>query len=437
MCGLVERCQGMKLRAELFSLACHVLTPFLFVHDDLRVCLLSPSSPLPAGSEPPGGFGSLRGEGPLFSPEGRRRHLRDLVRPPDPPSCDEKGRWHRIDLRQVQSWVDDSIAWEASPARALRAWAAFAYLHRRYAFALKPSKCFFGFQQTFGGLVMDGTTGALYLPEVKCKRYSTLLDPVVRGKPISHKGWQRIVGSTTWVAQVFPFGAKFLAHFFTAMNTSCEATRPAPPTAAAQRDAVFWQAALKSVPRSMATFAATNTDDPASWDVVVHTDWCPLPGGEQVLAVYVLSHGLYSAVHAPSWFLELYPDAGSPFPSSPTFEALTLYAYLQIFPDIAQGSTSAFFNDNVPWLLRTSSFSSPTPSVDAALRLGALAAMQLNARIIPLHVPTTHSLADPVSHSNHQALARRCTLLGLSAPVWRDPPSLPEPPSLPGLRPSS
>lgn len=425
-------------RAKLFALACRVLSPFLRVHDSGRVVLDLPlHDDLCVGEAPRGGFGSLASQAPLFSPAGRRRHLRELALSSRP-----QPGWHRVDLgplaatvartghptslRNVQRWVDDFCAWYGSRAAAFRAACAFAFLHRRYGFRLKASKFHLGRSTAFGGVIMTGPTASLILPEAKRSKYLLRLQHAHAAKALSLNQWERLIGPPAWVARVFDTLTPALQPFFRELGKARARSSPLPVSPSARRTIGFWGEVLRSLPPVVAAVQFTDPDVPDSWEVVAHVDWAPI-GHSHCVGIYLPSHGIYTSAPLPAWFLEVFPQA--PHPSSPACEAMAAYLLLALFPDIVQGRTVAIFNDNISWLLAHPSLSSPSQCLDTALKLLALTGLSLATRLVPLFVPTDLNRADPISRGLVQAFLTATRSSGLCTPSFRAPPVLAEPPS--------
>lgn len=424
-------------RAKLFALACRVLSPFLRVHDSGRVVLDIPlHDDLAIGEAPRGGFGSLTAQAPLFSPAGRRRHLRELALSSQP----QRG-WHRVDLgplaattehtwhptslRDVHRWVDDFCGWYSSRAAAFRAACAFAFLHRRYGFRLKASKFHLGRASAFGGVIMDGPTAALVLPETKRSKYLRRLQHAYAAEALSHNQWERLIGPPAWVSRVFDTLTPALQPFFCELGKARARSSPLPVSSSARRTIGFWAEVLRSLPPVVAAVQFADPDTPASWEVIAHVDWSP-KGSSHLVGIFLLSHGLYTATPIPAWFLEAFPQA--PHPSSPACETMAAYLLLALFPDIVQGRTVAIFNDNISWLLAYPSLSSPSQCLDTAMKLLALTGLTLASRLVPLFVPTDLNRADPISRGLVQAFLTATRSSGLSTPSFRPPPVLAEPP---------
>ena len=198
---------------------------------------------------------------------------------------------------------------------------------------------------------------------------------------------------------------------------------------AARHELLFWKVLLTDTPTTRAVLAAPATV--ADADVVVHIDWAPA-ADRQKIGIVVLSHGLYASTFVPQWFLEICPtDALAP--SSPTFEAFALVSYFACFPDLAANRVSYVYTDNDPFLKRSSALtsSSGSPPLDAALKLGALRASQLNARYILARVPTDLNTANWFTHVADQLpkFEHALSSAGIFTPFLRRNPVSPTPPS--------
>jgi hypothetical protein len=418
-----------ELRAKYILTLLHVAEARLFVAGD-NTCWLSP---LPTGSpfhdclpvQPKDGFGSLAGN-TIFTSVGAQRlaYLRLTRHKVTPPPG--KTTWHKPSLDFVR-WVDDWCAFLASAPEAHVTMAAMAFLHRCYGVPLNPEKTFVDPATDFSGIVFDGHNGQVGIPNTKRKKYLGLINSLLDPARFSFEGLRKFVGAAVWCCLALPLGKLFLKACFTLMH-SANAHTTLTLCPAARHELLFWKVLLTDAPMTRILLAAPS--DVSSADVVVHIDWAPA-NGRQKIGIAVLSHGLYTSTFVPQWFLDICPsDARAP--SSPTFEAFALASYFVCFPDLAANHISYVYTDNDPFLKRSSALtSSGSPSLDAALKLGALHAAQLNARYVLARVPSALNIANWLTHVSDQMpqFERALRSADISVPFLRRSPASHMPPS--------
>ena len=280
-------------------------------------------------------------------------------------------------------------------------------------------------------MLFDCLTGLASVPDDKCLRYLATIDSLLEGPP-SSKLLDKHLGSMVWASLIFPTIQKFTPFSFAFQGALTSSRLPLPLPPRVREELLFLKSVLTSCPRSrVAALTASSPEDAA---VIVHVDWAPAERGVQQIGIAVLSHGLYAITQVPDWFLEAYPVSigvdGSSNPSSPTFEAFCVVSYLACFPDLAANQVSFIYTDNDPFLLRSSLFtSSGSPSMDAALKLGALSALSLNAHIVVQRVPTDLNISNWLTHSQMPKFQQALKSAGISRQFWPRSPVLPTLPS--------
>jgi hypothetical protein len=340
----------------------------------------------------------------------------------------------RIDLRDTQRWVDDFVRHYPSFEEAWWGGAAFIFLHARYGIKLKPSKFENPKQHLdFGGVDFHGEGSLMGLSSKKVEKIGGQLDPILQGRPILFKDWQKLCGSLSFAIRAHPVGKHFSAPFFTCMAAADKATQGITGPADAVRAASFWKEALLEAPPASAAFSRSQMLDSSEADVIVHSDWAP-EKGDNVIGIFVLSHGVWCFGNAPAWFSAMAQGLEG-VASSPALEGLAESMLMATFPDIVRGKNVLHFLDNIPWIQATMSMSSPSPSVNMALQLSALGQIKHNTHIVRRYVPTDKNLSDSLSHRDLQRFRRETASVGLSAclspaePRFSTPPSSWLPPS--------
>jgi hypothetical protein len=346
-----------------------------------------------------------------------------------------------IDLRCTQRWVDDFIRHFPSFGEAWWGGAAFIRLHARYGIKLKASKFENPSQLLdFGGVDFHGNGAEMGLSPSKVEKIAAKLDAVLRSSPLSLKEWQQLCGYISFATRAYPVGRDFSAPFFTcsaaagkAAEAQTSSSRPARDvkvvsgTADARRAASFWKEALLLAPPMAAVFSRSQMVDSSEADVVVHTDWAP-EKGDNVIGIYVLSHGVWCFGGAPPWFSAIAQGAEG-VPSSPALEGFAESMLMATFPEIVRGKNVLLFTDNIPWIQATMSMASTSPSVDLALQLSALGQIKYNTHIVRRYVPTDRNLADSLSHRDLQRFRSELASAMLSASLLPAAPRFIETPS--------
>jgi hypothetical protein len=342
-----------------------------------------------------------------------------------------------VDLRRTARWVDDFKRHFSTHEKAFAGGLAYIFLHARYGIGLKPSK-FEGPRQSidFGGIDFHGKGARQGLSTEKALKIISKLSPVLKGAKLSHKEWESTCGSINFGVRAYPSGRGFVAPFYAAQAAALSAMKASTSpseharlvvaSADAKRAASFWKEALLLAPPSAASFSRSPMADYSDADVIVHTDWAP-EQGDNVIGVFVLSHGAWCCAKAPPYFCQLAVGPGGES-SSPALEGLAEALLMATFPHIVDGKNVLMFGDNIPWIQATMSMASSSQAVDHALQLSALGQMTYNTHIARRYVPTDRNLADSLSHHDLQRFRAEISSCGLSASPSPATPSFVTPP---------
>jgi hypothetical protein len=339
-----------------------------------------------------------------------------------------------IDLRHTARWVDDFKKHFRSHEEAWQAGSAYILLHARWGIRLKSSK-FEGPSQTvdFGGVDFHGKGALQGLSKEKVEKICGKLAPVLLGQKMNFLEWESLCGSINFAARAFPSGKGFVSPFFSAKAGAKAAAEGGSvkypfllPPLNASRAARFWKEALLLAPPRAASFSRSPMTDLSEADVIVHSDWAP-EEGDNVIGIFILSHGLWCYGKAPEYFSKMAvgPDGRA---SSPALEGLAESMLLATFPEIVDGKNVLLFTDNIPWIQATMKMTSSSLAVDHALQISALAQITYNAHIVRRYVPTHLNLADPLSHRLVQRFRDMGTSVGLCAALSPSTPRFVSPP---------
>jgi len=414
-----------ELRAKLVLSLLKVAEARLHVADDGTYWF----RPLPRGTPfvdvlpppPVGGYGSLQRDTLLTSLGKQRLAYLHKTRPHPPPPPRQKWRLPSLGFAR---WVDDFVSFLSGPSPARLTLAATAFLHRCFGVPLNADKSFMDPATDFSGLVFDGHNSQVGIPDDKRVKYLSYIDELLEPSHFARDLLRKFLGAAVWCCLALPLGKRFLSACFTLLH---DPKGRQALTLVARGELLFWKVLLTDAPMSRTVFAAPATASSA--EVVVHIDWAPA-GGLQKIGIVILSHGLYTSTHVPQWFLDFCPPSSAP--SSPAFEAFALVSYFACFPDLAANRTSRIYTDNDPFLMRSSAItSSGSPPFDAALKLGALHALQLNAHYTLARVPSALNVANWLTHVSDQTpqLEHALHSAGIFAPFFPRSPVLPTPPS--------
>lgn len=116
-------------------------------------------------------------------------------------------------------------------------------------------------------------------------------------------------------------------------------------TGEARRAASFWKEALLLAPPTAAAFSRSQMMDSSEAEVIVHSDWAP-EKGDNVIGIFVLSHGVWCFGEAPGWFSRI-ARGPEDIASSPALEGLAESMLMATFPDLVRGRNVLLFTDNI------------------------------------------------------------------------------------------